>query len=554
MKKYSWIVALLLALSFTAFFIGCGVDPVEVPEPVEETFTEVKLGAFNIWAGGKDQQRGWATGAGFKFLGVGDKMETAKDGGYKVEDFRKAKYLELELNEGHPKGGVQIIWGASEGNAEGISGWNSNALTSDAGAITAGKGATLVGSTLKIELSKALTDYAKYKIAPEVKILIQYYTGAGVADLVKSAKLLIPDAEAPFVAVTGMALEKSQFSWAGELKLKGIFTPEDATNQLVTWSIKSWTPKGGGASTTLSIKGKPDGTNVEKADYLASKTALLDKVAFKVEKKVIFPEVVEWDYSVLPPEKVTLYGGETESWRSEDTIVATDGVDSIGTVVIVATVTDGKADGDYTQEFTVTIVDPYIFTGTFNKVFNLPDGKDIITGALTPIAANGSFSDLVLDPLPKSAYGGYKLDKCTGADASGWHNGGYYVYFRASFPEGKKLSDYALLNFRAVGTDSNWKDVSIYATAAAPTGNVKWEDGSWVKDNWVRLGPKNGLSQYDNPQDVQVRNDEIRSLEVVFNDKIKDSAVDINNPYITIYYHAQFNHGYEACDFVFDPK
>jgi len=29
MKKYSWIVALILALSFTTFFTGCGVDPVE---------------------------------------------------------------------------------------------------------------------------------------------------------------------------------------------------------------------------------------------------------------------------------------------------------------------------------------------------------------------------------------------------------------------------------------------------------------------------------------------------------------------------------------------
>jgi len=29
MKKYSWIVALILALSFTIFFTGCGVDPVE---------------------------------------------------------------------------------------------------------------------------------------------------------------------------------------------------------------------------------------------------------------------------------------------------------------------------------------------------------------------------------------------------------------------------------------------------------------------------------------------------------------------------------------------
>jgi len=417
MKKYSWIVALLLALAFS--FISCGVAPVEIESPIV-TYTEVALdNGMNVWAGGKDQQQGWATGAGFKFLGVGDKLESAKDAGYKADDFKAAQFLQFELQPGAPKGGVQIIWGAAEGNDKNISGWNSNKLTTDSGDILDGVGVKVEkgegdkGDIWKVELKKALANFGQLKNADEVKILLQYYTDKGIPSLYveNSAKLLIPNIEVPFKEITKLTLKTNEFPYTSSLKLEAVFEPEDATEQLVIWSIVGWTPKGGATelNPTRKVTGNPEKPNdpvlggsdgktpIPNSSYNASKYRLLTKVDFRPQRITLIDPIKATDYSVYPPIDVTYYNGlyTDSTWfqyyldavvdnnstpgdfsddivrkadllasllqfgqigKSKDTIYAPDEEDSLGTVTIQALVPGGGKDGaDYKQEFTVTV-------------------------------------------------------------------------------------------------------------------------------------------------------------------------------------------------------
>jgi len=394
-KKNSWIVALLLALSLTALFTGC----IDALAPEEEmTYTEVVLGEFNVW-GGQVYQRGWGV-AGIKFSGVGDKPEAAADKGYKNDDFGKATKLVIEMTDNtHPNGNLDIIWGAEYANGT-ASGWNQT------GSIPYKKD----GNVITIDLTK-MKGYAKYKDKTATKRKIVLQAGAEKADLpfVKKATLLIPD-KVPFVPVTGLSLATSKLFWTSELALEGVFTPEDATNQIVNWSIKSWTNAAG--TTTLSLPKYPEGQGTdstkpdynanyttELAAYTAAKTALLAKVNFKAKTLVIRDEIKEekqgdvvvWDWTVQPPQKITITGdgqvlvpaqpGQTYAWHEDNVIVATDEYNSLGTVVLIATVVNGVSDPvgeegkagyvagkNFVKELTITIADPPPFKIKVNGV------------------------------------------------------------------------------------------------------------------------------------------------------------------------------------------
>jgi len=184
-KKNSWIVALLLALTLTAFFTGC-IDALVVEEA---SYDEVELGDFNIW-GGQPYQRGWAVG-GMKFLGVADKAEVAKDLGYKNEDFAKATKLVIEMEDSsHPSGNLDIIWGAADadGNSVGFD-WKQT------GSIKSSKD----GNILTIDLT-AMGQYKEYKTGDFAMRKLVLQAGGEKAGLpfVKKAKLLIPLKEEEF--------------------------------------------------------------------------------------------------------------------------------------------------------------------------------------------------------------------------------------------------------------------------------------------------------------------------------------------------------------------
>ena len=168
-RKNSWIVALLLVLSLSVFF-GC----IEVIEDVDtETYTYVDLGTeFNTW-GGQAYQRGWSTdGASWN-----DPNHTVKNLGLKLDDFKAARYLELELNVASTAGAVDLIWGNES------SGWNQTNSVAPGGA----------SGPLKIDLAK-LSKYAEYvKSTTQIRIVIQYNQPGQVAGLInlQSSQFLI---------------------------------------------------------------------------------------------------------------------------------------------------------------------------------------------------------------------------------------------------------------------------------------------------------------------------------------------------------------------------
>jgi hypothetical protein len=460
-KKNSWIVALVLALAVTALFTGC----IEALEPeVEVTYTEVKLGDFNAW-GGQAYQKGWAV-AGIKFDGAGDKQESAADLGYKNDDFAAATRLVIEMpDDSYPKGNIDLIWGAEKAGGVEVTRWRQT------GNITR----TKEGNILTINLTK-MAGYAEYK-DPSItkrKLVIQA-GGDDMSKLVKSAKLLIPDS-VPYVAVTDVTLASASFLWTNNFTLAPTVTPDDATNQLVYWSIKSWTPPSG--SGTLSLPALDTSDPASVTAYNAAKAALLAKVDFTKKTVVIRPaqpEVLQpdyeyWDYSVLPPVKVTVDGdgeilipevdGQSVEVPSSDTIYAVSG--EAGTVVLVATILNGKAEtgtaavANFTKEFTVTIADPFSFAyklGTTNMSTIYWGGAANAPATSTvTVASNGATKYTV--------------------DFTGNSYGNAYHYVRYDLGSGKTIGDYTgmTLTYKSVSGDGNFKDVRVKAMATAPTG------------------------------------------------------------------------------------
>jgi len=468
MKKYSWIVALFLALSLSALFISCGVDPIVSEPPEGVTYREVLLdNGMNIWAGGREQQQGWATGDGFKFKGVGDKPETAKDLGYKAEDFKAAEFLVFELQEGAPKGGVEIIWGAAEGNDKGISGWNSTKLTTDNGEVNSGVGVTVSeneeGAKIwKIALKTALSNYGQYKNADEVKILLQYYTDKGIPSLyvANSGKLLIPNTPPePFVAITNITLANNTFNWANTLKLQATITPANATNQVVRWAIKSfladvknasdkWVP--GDPDDLIYVHGDPTAPDVEEEDkdgndiadtsYNASAEILRGYVSFVSSKGTEIEEVTDvWPFSSQKKEGVSKVSADTIKGKAF----------TPGTITVVAFVEGGGEDGeDYTQEFKITVTDvtPLVYKINGDEVYS------VAYGAVDNNAGKGSKLELTSDS------NGITVDLKD-------EYGNAYYFIEVDFGT-ETLGDYkgVKFNYEGVDGDFNYKTIRIMAT------------------------------------------------------------------------------------------
>jgi len=458
LKKSSWIVALLLALTVTALFTGC----IDALEPEEEmTYTEVALPDFNAW-GGQGYQRGWAV-AGFKFLGVGDKAEVAADNGYKNDDFGNATKLKIEMaDDTHPSGNLDIIYGIEYADGTG-EGWVQ----------TGGIPFKKDGKVIVVDLTK-MKGYAKYKdktVAKRKLILQAGGESAGLTKLVVKAWLMIPD-KVPFVPVTGMSLAKNSFFWTGALNLEGVFTPEDATNQLVKWSIKGWRSADGLTTITL-----PD--SATDPSYASTKALLLAKVDFKPKTLILRPAVAEvkqgavdiWDYTVLPPVKITVPTDDqvlveavpafTYPWHEDSIIIAKDGINSMGTVTVVATVTNGKKDPvgtvageDFTAVLTVSILDVLPFDIKVNGVTQTVGATDYLG------VANSGASSAMSGLADRSGYS---------VNTIGNGYGNAYHYFKVDFGS-ENIGDYTGIRFKykAVAGDANYKTVRVKAALAPP--------------------------------------------------------------------------------------
>ena len=459
LKKNSWIVALLLALSLTAFIIiGC-VDPLKVEEDTDK-YTEYELDkGYNVWAG-QVYQLGWAIG-GIVFQGKGDAITVAKDLGYDIEMFQKAKYLVIEMpDETYPRSGVDIIWGGEDANGDSTKGggmWNQQPIAGGSGDVDK-TFAKKDGNKLKIDLTKALKNYPMYKAATTTKVKIVMQVNApsygNVEGLIKKATLLIPEKEDPFVSINedkpgkpGLSLKKNTMLWTNDLVLEAKFDPPDASNQMVVWSIKSFRPTGG------SLVGLPDLNPSDKdsvEEYNEAKKALFKLVSWQQEEYTL-------DDSVWP--------NEIALRDIRDTIYIPAA--KPGVLIVKAFVKNGRQDAagkfqDYISgDLRITVADPEDFYFKLNGT----DTKTVQYGAVDNGGVTGG--DMVLEPAGADG----KIRGYTITLGGGYGNSHHYV--KIDLGTGK-LSDYLgggiKCNYKAVEGDSNLigKTIRVRAMLTKP--------------------------------------------------------------------------------------
>jgi len=197
LKKNSWIVALLLALSFTAMFSGCAPD---LEQPDDTKFTEVALGKFNTW-GGQDYQKGWAPD-GYEWYETGVPSIIASPScGYKNEDFVNARYLVIEMPDASTSfGDLNIILGGDKVlDAAILDKWGSQTP------IQEGVNAEKEGNKLKIDLTK-LAKYQSFKKVNRGRIIVQK---SAVTEFVVSATLLVVDpSTAPYKSANKIGINE----------------------------------------------------------------------------------------------------------------------------------------------------------------------------------------------------------------------------------------------------------------------------------------------------------------------------------------------------------
>jgi len=359
-KKNSWIVALLLALSLTAFFISC-VDPyVEPKGDDDETFEEFELTKFNVDNG--ENQKGWGTD-GVKY-GDGGSKTADPNLGLTVEMLQKAKYLVVEVNDGFPKNNFETIWQSYDADGNKIGDWQQfSSITSGSGVLNPGMGER-EGNILKLPMAKIIKNYSLFKdpATDSMFLIIQHWGNGGPAACIKSAKLLISNEVEPFVPVTGITYTgATSGAMSLDINLSATVAPETATKQRIVWSIVGFLPDGLDgtlASNWLTID------NTSATTWNTTRTALLAKVDFKTVSINVIKEPAStyMDYSVYPAREVTIPAvTEPGTEKSPNIIVAT----AAGKVKVRAIILGGatEAGGDFVSsefEIEVSSLIPYV--------------------------------------------------------------------------------------------------------------------------------------------------------------------------------------------------
>jgi hypothetical protein len=329
-KKNSWIVALLVALSFSIFFIGC-IDPLAEGSGDGGTYTKFELTKFNAWGGNAENQQGWGSD-GAKW---DNGKKTVESIGLTVEMLQKARYLVVEVNDGFPKNNFETIWSSWDESGEPIGNWEQfSNITGSGGDLNPGFGKR-EGNTLTLEMPKILKNYSVFmdSSTASITLLIQHWGNGGTGACIKSAHLLISEEPVPHENVTGITLVGGAFKWKKEFALNATVAPTFATNQKILWSIRKWVSKDG----TKTIDLDADLTSYES---FVAKNDLKGKVDFK-----------------------TTYNDNDDPVYGRSAIIATDGINSAGTVTLLATIKNGLQDpdteafSDFTATFTIIISD-----------------------------------------------------------------------------------------------------------------------------------------------------------------------------------------------------
>jgi hypothetical protein len=480
-KKNSWIAALLVALALTASIIGC-VNPLAVEEDTE-TYEEYVLDkGYNAWAG-QVYQSGWAIG-GIAFQGKGDAIVIAKDLGYDVEMFQRARYLEIEMpDETYPRSGVDIIWGGEDaaGSSAGIGMWNQQPIAGGSGDVDT-TFAKKDGNKLRIDLTKALKNYSNYKAASTAKVKIVLQVNApsygNVEGLVKKATLLIPNTPPPSVGVGNVFLMSNEMYWTNDFVLEAEVVPADATNQSVVWAIQDWTPAGsavGGANTLKLPKlDLSDPTSV--SDYETAKTALLAKVNWKQEEYTT-------DNGVYP---------NTTAYRNIPGVISVPlvsgvGTASLGTVRLTAIIKNGKlAAGNFSDyeksNLMFTIKDPPLFVFKVGGV----DQKTIWYGAVDNKGGGASGGKMEVTPTAGVTPAEGTSFTSTFGPGGGYANSRHYI--EVNLGAGKKLSDFSKITLHYKGVDEKKEDggnlagksIRLRAAAEKPTTTSDYNFGAYI--------------------------------------------------------------------------
>ena len=428
-KKNLWIVALLTALSFTAFMTTSCVDAIVVEEDTM-TYSYVDLGtSFNTW-GGQAYQSGWSTDNAT----WNDPNHKVKNLGLKLDDFKAARYLEIELNVDSLAGALDVMWG-NESN-----GWNQ----------TNGLAAGGAKGPLKIDLTK-LKGYANYKASTEqIRIILQYNQPGQVAGLVKSAQLAIPD-DVPFVPVTDIALEVTEGYTGARFKLVDVVTPLDATKNTVIWSIVSYTLKKDGTTTAIDVA-------ANHANYESQKTALENIAGFIAGSSVVIVPGYKWtDYSVYPPKEYVSDDVEeiTRSSKSPNWIKA---ITEEGTLKVRATVLEGGEDEkNYTQDFYIP------FNAKPKLGYSLVDDTTAGAGAVTKKetdqwgALQNSNEFTWVSVVPPVA-----PETASPAHTVSWSNGYGNCYYYIRIELDANINTYSGLRFKYKGVSGDFNNKSDF--------------------------------------------------------------------------------------------
>jgi hypothetical protein len=458
LKKNSWIIALLLAFALAAFIIvGC-VPAIEVEED-NEVYEEYPLDkGYNAWAG-QVYQKGWATG-GIKFQGKGDAIVIAKDLGYDIEMFQKATKLKIEMPDAsYPRSGVDIIWGGEDENGDsGKAGgmWNQQPIAGGSGDIDT-TFAKKDGNVLIIDLTKALKNYSAYTKAAKLKIVMQVNAPSygDVEGLVKKAYLMIPATPPPFVSVEDLALEKKEMLWTNELELVGKITPDNATNQQVTWAIRSFTPTGG---STIN----------------ASNSAIKDNVWW-VQEEYIKDDTVWPNIKAFRDVIGTIYIPAEKSGVIEIQAIIKNGVEDDGKPYDYPTkLKNGVIASGDGAKLTINVKDPQTFAYKLNGVaygtvrYGAVDNggvsggtMDIITKDKTPIAVTPA------KPGEGNATGYTSYEILYSPKGGQYGNSAHYI--EITFPSGN-LNSYKKLkcHYTSENCDLTGKSVRMKAMTTKP--------------------------------------------------------------------------------------
>jgi hypothetical protein len=482
LKKNSWIAALILALSLTAFlFSGC-VSPLKVEEDTE-TYDEYPLDkGYNAWAGQK-YQKGWAIG-GIKFQGKGDAIVIAKDVGYDIEMFQKATKLKIEMPDAsYPRSGVDIIWGGEDESGDSGKGggmWNQQPIAGGSGDLDP-MFAKKDGNVLIIDLTKALKNYSAYTKAAKLKIVMQVNAPSygDVEGLVQKAYLMIPNTPPPFVGIKkdGVSLKDTTMYYTTPgFPLEAKINPDNATNQTVIWQLQGWAPTKNALFPTISLEkidltdpnndalpGTDEYENSSLGKYEAKQKLLFEKVRWLQEKYTID--------DTLDPPKIGLK-------NVPNMLIAPSAALSNGTVFLKAIVKEaqkqGNASVDYETILTLNIETPLPFKWKFFAANGTPltpaEGSTIYYGAVDNNNVSGGKLVGVKKNTADTFYSGYTITL-----GGGYGNSHHYIEVDLEALGAGKFSDYDRIEckYKAGDGDSNLvgKTVRLRASKEIPERN-----------------------------------------------------------------------------------